>query len=187
MNVYKGIGLAIVLILATGSVTSSYSNYSNKMVYADNNEFVFAVNDCIDFVNLSIDVDQRVSTQIIRSIAVMETGYGKGRFAIEGYKLFGIRTWNKDIPQLKPLGDPDAVWGVRAFENKCESVKNMVNTINGHHAYELFRNERAIQLETNSLNINKQIELLSKWSTNPDYVDLIKQKVLSIRKVLENA
>ena len=53
--------------------------------------------------------------------------------------------------------------------------------------YELFRNERAIQLETNSLNINKQIELLSKWSTNPDYVDLIKQKVLSIRKVLENA
>ena len=186
MNKNQGILIAILLTIVTASV-GNISNHSTTMKYTNNNEFVLAVNNCIKYVNLDIDPDQQISSEIIISMAVMESGYGKSRFANEGNNLFGIRTWNKDIPQLKPLGDPDAVWGVRAFKDKCESVKNMVNTINGHHAYELFRTERAIQLETNSLNINKQIELLSKWSTNPDYVDLIKQKVLSIRKVLENA
>ena len=41
-------------------------------------------------------------------------------------------------------------------------------------------------LTVNSININKQIDLLNKWSTNPDYTKLIKQKVIKIKKILEN-
>ena len=155
--------------------------------YSSNKEFVLAVGKCIEYVNLSIMPKDRVHREIIISMAVLESGYGKSRFANEGNNLFGIRTWDNQIPQLKPLGNPDVKWGVRSYKTKCDSVKHMISTINNHHAYELFREERNIQLETNSLNINKQIELLNKWSTNPDYVDLIKKKVLSIRRVLENA
>ena len=155
--------------------------------YSNNNEFVLAVTKCIDYVNLSTLPEDRIHREIIISMAVLESGYGKSRFANEGNNLFGIRTWDDNIPQLKPLGDPDVKWGVRAYKTKCDSVKHMISTINNHHAYELFREERNNQLNSNSIDINKQIELLNKWSTNPIYTDLIKQKVLSIRKVLENA
>ena len=155
--------------------------------YSNNKEFVLAVGRCIDYVNLSILPEDRIHREIIISMAVLESGYGKSRFANEGNNLFGIRTWDDTIPQLKPLGNPDVKWGVRAYKTKCDSVKHMISTINNHHAYELFREERSNQLKSNSININKQIELLKKWSTNPIYTDLIKQKVLSIRKVLENA
>lgn len=155
--------------------------------YSNNKEFVLAVGRCINYVNLSILPEDRIHREIIISMAVLESGYGKSRFANEGNNLFGIRTWDDTIPQLKPLGDPDVKWGVRAYKTKCDSVKHMISTINNHHAYELFREERSNQLKSNSIDINKQIELLKKWSTNPIYTDLIKQKVLSIRKVLENA
>ena len=155
--------------------------------YDSNVEFVTSVDRCIQWVNFNLDPDQRIPREIILSMAVLETGYGKSRFANEGNNLFGIRTWDDTIPQLKPLGNPDVKWGVRAYKTKCDSVKHMISTINNHHAYELFREERSNQLKSNSIDINKQIELLKKWSTNPIYTDLIKQKVLSIRKVLENA
>ena len=155
--------------------------------YSNNKEFVVAVSKCVQFINLSVMPEQRISREIIIAMAVLETGYGKSRFANEGNNLFGIRTWDTNIPSLKPLQNPDVKWGVRAFKTKCDSVKYMISTINNHHAYELFREERSSQLKSNKLNINKQIELLNKWSTNPDYTDLVKKKVLSIRKILENA
>ena len=158
-----------------------------SMEYSNNKEFVLAVSKCVEYVNLGVLPDLRISRDIIIAMAVLETGYGKSRFANEGNNLFGIRTWDKSIPSLKPLGNPDVKWGVRAFKTKCDSVKYMISTINNHHAYELFREERSSQLKSNKLNINKQIELLNKWSTNPDYTDLVKKKVLSIRKILENA
>jgi len=158
-----------------------------SMEYSSNKEFVLAVSRCVEYVNLSVMPDQRISRDIIIAMAVLETGYGKSRFANEGNNLFGIRTWDKSVSSLKPLGNPDVKWGVRVFNTKCDSVKYMISTINNHHAYELFREERSSQLKSNKLNINKQIELLNKWSTNPDYTDLVKKKVLSIRKILENA
>lgn len=158
-----------------------------SMEYSSNKEFVLAVSRCVEYVNLSVMPDQRISRDIIIAMAVLETGYGKSRFANEGNNLFGIRTWDNAIPQLKPLQNPDVKWGVRVFDTKCNSVKYMISTINNHHAYKLFREERSTQLQTNSIDINKQIELLNKWSTNPIYTDLVKQKVLSIRKILENA
>lgn len=62
----------------------------------------------------------------------------------------------------------------------------MVNNINTHHAYELFRIERAEQIANHKIDLDKQIDLLNKWSTNPIYTTLVKQKVKSIRKILKN-
>jgi len=154
--------------------------------YSNNKEFVLAVGKCIQYINLSTKHEDRVDREIIIAMAVLETGYGTSRFANEGNNLFGIRTWDPDTPQLKARGNPDAEWGVKAYRTKCESVRDMVNTINTHHAYELFRIERAQQIANHKIDINKQIDLLNKWSTNPIYTKLVKQKVISVREILEN-
>ena len=154
--------------------------------YSNNREFVLAVGKCIQYINLTTKHEDRVHREIIIAMAVLETGYGKSRFALEGNNLFGIRTWEPTTPQLKPLGNPDVEWGVKAYKTKCSSVKDMVNNINTHHAYELFRIERAEQIANHKIDLDKQIDLLNKWSTNPIYTTLVKQKVKSIRKILKN-
>ena len=56
-------------------------------------------------------------------MAVLETGYGTSRFAKEANNLFGIRTWDKNAPQLKAKENPNASWGVKKYPTKC-IVKN---------------------------------------------------------------
>ena len=151
--------------------------------YSNANEFVVEVNRCIQWHNLSLEPKQRIPREIIIAMAVLETGYGTSRFANEGNNLFGIRTWDPNTPQLKAKGNPDAEWGVKSYETKCDSVMDMIYTVNTHHAYEGYRKERTKQ--GHSVNIDKLIEELHKWSTNEKYVDLVKSKVKDITQILQ--
>lgn len=155
--------------------------------YNSNIEFITSVNRCIQWVNFNLDPDQRIPREIILSMAVLETGYGKSRFAIEGNNLFGIRTWNPEAPQLKAKGNPDAVWGVKAYSTKCESVKDMINIINKLNAYEGFRILREEQFFNNTINVDLLVDELHKWSTNPDYVSLVKSKIKKVNDILDDA
>ena len=154
--------------------------------YNNNVEFVQSVGRCIDYLNLHRLHAERVHKNIIIAMAVLETGWGNSRFAHEANNLFGIRTWDPNVPQLKPLELPNADFGVKRYITKCDSVKDMVDIINRHPAYEEFRLERTIQLTTGKINLDKQIDLLGKWSTNPEYTELVKNKAKAIEDILAN-
>ena len=157
-----------------------------SILYNSNKEFVAAVKRCIDYVNLHTLHVNRVDHNIITAMAVLETGWGKSRFALEANNLFGIRTWDPNVPQLKPLELPDADFGVKKYPTKCDSVIDMIKIINTHPAYDNFRLERIVQLTTGKINLDKQIEQLSRWSTNPEYTKLVKTKVKAIAEILAN-
>ena len=157
-----------------------------SITYNSNKQFVKAVVRCIDYVNLHTLHVNRVDKNIITAMAVLETGWGKSRFAVEANNLFGIRTWDPNVPQLKPLELPDADFGVKKYPTKCDSVIDMIDIINRHPAYDNFRLERIVQQTTGKINLNKQIEQLSRWSTNPEYTKLVKTKVKTIAEILAN-
>ena len=161
-----------------------YGFFEPDMSYNSNTSFIQAVTKCIDYVNLTTPVDQRVPREIIVAMAVLETGYGSSRFALKGNNLFGIRTWNKDEAQLKPKDNPDVEWGVKQYITKCQSVKDMVSIINRLPVYADFREARAEQLKTGDKNVFALVPLLSEWSTNPNYTNLIISKVKKIQKIL---
>lgn len=154
--------------------------------YNNNKEFVKSVNRCIQWVNFNLDPEHRIPREIILSMAVLETGYGTSRFAVEGNNLFGIRTWDPETPQLKARGNPDAEWGVKAYPTKCSSVQDMIDIINRHPAYEGFRIAREEQFFSNSINLNLLVDELHKWSTNPDYVALVKSKIKKVNNILDD-
>ncbi len=164
---------------------NSYGFIEPSIEYNTDLQFVKAVGRCIDFLNLHLEPEKRIHRDIIIAMAVLETGYGKSRFAHEANNLFGIRTWNKNVPQLKAKENPDAVWGVKKYKTKCLSVKDMIDIINRHHAYEDFRIERTKQLESGKIDIDSQIDHLHKWSTNPDYTKLVKNRAKKVHKQLE--
>ena len=152
--------------------------------YTNDIEFISGVGRCVDFLNMTIEHEQRVPKMIIIAMAVLETGYGKSRFAVEGNNLFGYRTWDPKAPQMKPLELPDAEFGVKKYKTKCDSVKDMIRNVNEYHEYEEYRVERAKQLDSGKIDLDKQIDLLSEWSTNPEYTKLVKMKVNKIKNIL---
>ena len=162
----------------------NYGFYEPDMNYTDNLSFVKAVTKCIDYINLTTPVEQRVPREIIVAMAVIETGYGTSRFAKKGNNLFGVRTWNKDEAQLKPKDNPDVEWGVKTYITKCQSVKDMVDIINRLPVYEGFRTKRAEQLDSGEIDINALIDELAKWSTNPKYTILVKSKAKEAKAIL---
>ena len=158
-----------------------YGFFEPEMIYNDNQSFIKAVTKCIDYVNLTTPPMERVPSEIIVAMAILETGYGKSRFATQGNNLFGIRTWNKDEAQLKPKDNPDVEWGVKTYITKCQSVKDMVKIINNLSVYEGFRQKREEQFTSGVIDLFSLIDELSKWSTNPKYTMLVKSKAKEVQ------
>ena len=146
--------------------------------YTDKNTFLLATKKCVEYLNYTTDRMSRVPTSIIIAMAGIESGWGTSRFATEGNALFGVRTWDKNTPRMKALGNPDAPWGVKKYETKCQSVKDMIDILNRHPAYKEFRIEREKQLDTGKWNYRKLMVRMSAWSTNPDYAEIILQAIV---------
>ncbi len=141
--------------------------------YNDKASFITATGKCVDFLNFTHDRMSRVPTSMIIAMAGVESAWGTSRFATEGNALFGVRTWDKSVPQMKARGNPDAAWGVKKYETKCDSVKDMIRVLNNHPAYEEFREEREKQLDAGKWDYKKLLSYISAWSTNPEYAKII--------------
>ena len=147
--------------------------------YTDKVTFVESTRRCVQYLNYTTDRLSRVPTSIIIAMAGVESGWGNSRFAVEGNALFGVRTWDlKNVPHMKAKGNPDASWGVKKYETKCQSVEDMIAILNRHPAYEDFRAERELQIDARKWNYRALMVRMSAWSTNPQYADIILQAIV---------
>ena len=142
--------------------------------FNDKVSFINATSRCVSYLNWTTDKDKRVPISIIIAMAGIESAWGQSRFAQEGNALFGVRTWDlENTPHMKALGNPDADWGVKKYQTKCDSVKDMIRILNTHPAYEKFREYREVQLETGQWNYSQLLSGMTAWSTNQDYQKII--------------
>ena len=147
--------------------------------FSDKVSFINATSTCVSYLNWTTDKDKRVPISIIIAMAGIESAWGTSRFATEGNALFGVRTWSLDtVPHMKALGNPDASWGVKKYTTKCGSIKDMIRILNTHPAYEKFRAERELQLETGKWNYRSLLLGMTAWSTNPEYAEIILQTIV---------
>mgnify|MGYP001244074093 CR=1 FL=1 len=160
---------------------------SKEMRYKNKKEFVKELGYCVDYLNFTTPVDKRVPIEMLVGQAVLESGWGNSRFAVQGNNLFGIRTWTESTPHLLPQGiEKWPGWGVRAFASKCDSVKEYVRLLNNHNAYKEFREMRAMMLSKNQqLDSFQLIKTLDKFSTTPDYDKRVIRMIKKIRKLEE--
>ena len=147
--------------------------------YTDKATFIEATGKCVEYLNYTTDRLSRVPTSIIIAMAGVESAWGTSRFAKEGHALFGVRTWDlANVPHMKAKGNPDASWGVKKYSTKCQSVADMIAILNRHPAYADFRIEREKQLDAGKWDYRGLMVLMSAWSTNPDYADIIIQAIV---------
>ena len=146
--------------------------------FTDKTSFINATSNCVAYLNWTTDKDKRVPITIVIAMAGIESAWGTSRFAKEGNALFGVRTWNLNTPHMKPLDLPKARFGVKKYDTKCQSVKDMIRILNTHPAYDKFRKYRAEQLEEGVWNYSHLLSGMTAWSTNPDYQNIIMSTIV---------
>ena len=168
-----------------------YTNWANDLglqepafEYNNDIQFVSAVRKCVEWVNFETPRYERVPSEMIVAQAALESGWGTSRFAVEGNNLFGIRTFDKNVPHMLLEGAKKwRGWGVRIFPTKCQGVKFFVELLNNHHAYEEFRDiRRRMILWDQPLDPKRLVKTLHNYSTTDDYAERVIFIIDKIRK-----
>ena len=144
-----------------------------EFMFNNANSFVNATGKCVEYLNFTTDRASRVPTSIIIAMAGIESAWGTSRFSKEGNNLFGIRTWDLKTDHMKPKDVKDAKFGLKKYATKCDSIKDMIRILNTHPAYTEFRIERQKQIKKGTWDYDRLLDLISAWSTNPDYHKII--------------
>ena len=156
-------------------------NFNPVMDYTNNEEFEEDVRACVVHHNSMYPEVERVPINLVLSQAIHESTWGRFRFAVEGNNLLGIRTFNPSDDQLKPLNVPNASWGLRIFETKCESISYYMELLNNNHHYNEFREERILQYFNKIVDLEKLAMTLAIYAEDVYYT----QKIINTLKKLE--
>jgi len=148
-----------------------------RFEYSNDKEFISSLTNCINYLNFNIPRRERINTELIIAQAIVESDYGRSRFAREGHNLFGIRVWSKE--GMLPLLQPSTIdWRVRVFKNKCESVKYYIEILNTKRVYAEFRRVREVTLNRNPIAMAKTLD---NFSTNKQYEKYVIEVINKLR------
>ncbi len=117
--------------------------------------FVYSLDSCITHLYKNLPASKQIPKELVVAQAVIETGWGKSRFANESNNLFGIQS------------------GLKEFKTKCDSVADYIRIINEVPAYAEFREMRQDGI-TDALLLART---LKKWAVDPNYTDLIEDVI----------
>jgi len=133
-------------------------------------KFIDRVEGCIQAID-----HRDIPIKLIIGTAALESGWGTSRFAKEGNNLFGIRTFKSHVPQLKPLKNPNANFGVKVYNDVCESVKDYIDVIETHHNYVKFR-----VLKSQGVSLDVLVHNLGGYAENSRYTILLTKVIGSL-------
>jgi len=156
---------------------------NSEMDYTNNNEFIEDVRACTVHLNSMYMEHERVPVDLVIAQSIHESEWGRSRFAVEGNNLLGIRTFDPADDQLKPLNKPNASWGLRIFETKCESISYYIELLNYNHHYSDFREERLMQYSSDLVDLEKLASTLAIYAEDVYYTQKIIQ---TIRELNDN-
>ena len=151
------------------------SFYEPKVETMSSERFIESMKKCIAYHNLDIEKAEQIPSALIIAQAIVESNFGKSRFAVEGNNLFGIRVWSKD--GMLPLKqDPSINWRVKTYKTKCQSVKSYILTLNHNHHYTEFRQMRQRTKDPMIL-----ADALDNFSTSKEYANHVKQILIKYK------
>ena len=152
-------------------------NFNPVMDYTNNKEFIEDVKECTLHLNSMEKEENRVPVNLVVAQAIHESEWGRSRFAVEGNNLMGIRTFDPADNQMKPIDKPNASWGLRIFETKCESISYYIDLLNNNHHYKDFSKERIKQYVNDFVDLEKLAGTLAIYAEDVYYTQKIIQTI----------
>ena len=129
-------------------------------------EFVQGIAECTVKTNTFIPPPDRVIIVISVAQAILESDWGRSRFAKEANNFYGIIETDRTEPHIKSLNSDIML---KMYGNKCESASDYINLLNTSSAFEEYRNIRLKQYMTGNVEISKVIRSLKNYAVDPEY------------------
>ena len=158
-------------------------SFNPVMDYTNNDEFIEDVRACVVHLNSLYIEDKRVPVDLVIAQSIHESEWGRSRFAVEGNNLLGIRTFDSSDDQMKPMNKPNASWGLRIFETKCESISYYIELLNNNHHYNEFREERLSQYISDIVDLERLAKTLAIYAEDVYYTQKI---IRTLRELNDN-
>lgn len=115
--------------------------------HSSNQKFIDTIALCSSKIQKNYDIENKIPSKLIIAQAIIESNWGKSRFAIDGNNYFGMRTWDLSQEHLKPKKNKDSKFGLKVYKDVCSSVKDYIDNINTSLQYEDLRRARIIELK----------------------------------------
>ena len=129
-------------------------------------QFVQGVAECTVLNNAFIPPTERVVVAISVAQAILESDWGRSRFAKEANNFYGIIETDETEPHIKSLNSDIML---KVYGNKCESVSDYIALLNNSSAFKEYRDLRVKQYMSDDVNIFELIETLDNYAVDPEY------------------
>ena len=129
-------------------------------------QFVQGVAECTVLNNAFIPPTERVVVAISVAQAILESDWGRSRFAKEANNFYGIIETDETEPHIKSLNSDIML---KMYGNKCESVSDYISLLNNSSAFKEYRDLRVKQYMSDDVNIFELIETLDNYAVDPEY------------------
>ena len=129
-------------------------------------QFVQGIAECTILNNAFIPPNERVVVAISVAQAILESDWGRSRFATEANNFYGIIQTDRTEPHIKSLNSTVLL---KVYGNKCESVADYIDLLNTSSAFEEYRNLRIGQYMDDNVNVYELIQTLENYAVDPEY------------------
>ncbi len=136
-------------------------------------QFVQGITECTVLNNAFIPPPERVVVAISVAQAILESDWGRSRFATEANNFYGIIETDKTEPHIKSLNSNIML---KMYGNKCESVSDYIELLNTSSAFKEYRELRVRQYMSDNVDVFQIIETLENYAVDPEYT----KKLLSV-------
>jgi|TARA_E500000305_G_C3995901_1_gene224524 uncharacterized FlgJ-related protein len=129
-------------------------------------QFIQGITECTVLNNAFIPPTERVVVVVSVAQAILESDWGRSRFATEANNFYGIIETDKTEPHIKSLNSDIML---KMYGNKCESVSDYIALLNNSSAFKEYRDLRIKQYMSDDVNIFELIETLENYAVDPEY------------------
>ena len=136
-------------------------------------QFVQGIAECTVLNNAVIEPRYRVVVAISVAQAILESDWGRSRFAVEGNNYYGIIETDNTEPHMKSKNSNVLL---KKYGNRCESVADYIALLNASSAFVEYRQLRLQQYITDNVDVFQIIETLENYAIDPEY----RQKLLAV-------
>ena len=136
-------------------------------------QFIQGIAECTVLNNAFIPPTERVVVVVSVAQAILESDWGRSRFAKQGNNFYGIIETDSSEPHMKSLNS-DVM--LKIYGNKCESVSDYIELLNTSSAFKEYRELRVRQYMSDNVDVFQIIETLKNYAVDPEYT----KKLLSV-------
>ena len=160
---------ATLFVLCNPLINGFDFNYSMN----PRDDFVKGIAECTVVNNTFVPPTERVVVAISVAQAILESDWGRSRFAKEANNFYGMIQTDETEPHIKSLNSDIML---KVYGNKCESVSDYIELLNTSSAFEEYRELRVKQVLDDNVNVYDIIQTLENYAVDPEYT----KKLLSV-------